>query len=134
MSQSNRAWCAPITLGLLCLIPFLTPQETDAEALLVRLNSGDCEALPLLASHHPEELTLDLMAALARHEDHHLRELVGHQDWIPHINLRNQLSIAATLEPAELRGRAMIWIARRTTSKEALTLLDIATYWDSRNP
>lgn len=133
MSQSNRAWCAPITLGLLCLIPFLIPQETDAEALVGRLKSGDCEALPLLANHHPEELTLELMTTLARHEDHHLRELVGHQDWIPHINLRKQLEVAATLEPAELRQRTMIWIARRTTSRAALTLQDIASYWDSRN-
>ena len=133
MSHSNRAWCAPITLGLLCLLPFLAPHETSAEELLGRLKSGDCEALPILANHHPEELTLELMAALARHEDPHLRELVGHQDWIPHINLRNQLSVAATLEPAELRERAMIWIGRRSTSREALTLRDIASYWGARN-
>jgi hypothetical protein len=133
MSQLKRAWCAPIALGLLCLTPFLVPQETDAQALLSRLHSGDCEALPLLANLHPEELTLELMTALARHEDHDLRELVGHQDWIPHINLRNQLTVAATLEPAEVRQRAMIWIGRRSTSREALTLLDIGSYWDSRN-
>lgn len=134
MSYPKRPWCAPIALGLLCLLPFVLHKETGAEALLIRLKSGDCDALPLLASHHPEELTLDLMATLARHDDLRIRELIGHQDWIPHVKFHSQHAVAATLDPAHVRERTMIWILRRTTSRDALTNADIATYWHSRNP
>lgn len=132
MSREIKSWLAPVILALMCVAPFLTASSLDAETLLARLRSGDCAALPLLATHQPEELTLDLMTELAQHREPRVRELVGHQDWIPHINLRAQLAVVATLEPASLRERAMIWITRRTTSKGTLTRDDLASYWKTR--
>jgi len=129
-----KSWGAPILLGAICAAPFIGSAPADAASLLKALRSGRCDALAILATHHPEELTPELMRELATHEDHRLRELVAHQDWIPHIPLRDQLKVCATLEPRELRDRARIWSERRTTSRETLTRSDIVTYWQKREP
>jgi hypothetical protein len=132
MSLPRKAWRAPVLIGTLCIAPFLSSGPPDSEALLAELRSGGCEALPLLATHHPEELTLALMSELARHEEPLVRELVAHQDWIPHVNLHDQLAVAATLEPASTRTRALTWITYRTTSRDVLTREAIASYWQTR--
>jgi len=130
----SHPWRWPTALVILCSLPFVLSGVDDADSLVLRLKDGGCEALPVLAVHHPDRLTLDLMKSLAQHEDPRLREIVGHQAWNPHVNLRTQLSVAATLEPASVRKRAMIWIARRTTSKETLTAVEIHSYWRSMDP
>jgi len=132
MSAHRHPWATPIILAALCVAPFLGGGPLESEALLARLRAGDCEALPLLATHQPGELTPALMTELAQHEDPRVRELVGHQDWIPHVNIRTQLAAVATLEPAHLRERAMIWVSRRSTSRGALTREDLASYWQTR--
>ena len=134
MSPKGVNWGTPLALALLCLAPFFSARQPSEEALLHRLRSGDCEALPLLSAAHPHALTSALMEELARHEDLRLRELVAHQAWIPHVKLREQLTRIATLEPLELRERAKVWAERRTTSRETLTRADIAAYWASREP
>ena len=72
-------------------------------------------------------------AALLEHADHRLRELVAHQAWIPHLDLRFQVEAVSKLEPPRVRERALLWLSRRTTSQKTLTLEDIDAYWTSRD-
>lgn len=134
MTPKTPSWRAPLYLLALAALPFLLPYSTDATTLTARLLDGDCEALPVLAQHHPEALTTELLQTLATHSDPRLRELTLHQAWIPHIPIHAQLEIARTLEPPELRQRAHLWLSRRTTSLKSLTLKDIESYWTSRDP
>ena len=80
-----------------------------------------------------KRLTPELMKELASHKDLRLRELVAHQAWNPHISLRDQHTVASTLEPADVRARAVIWINRRTNSSGTLTADDLDSYWESRD-
>ena len=132
MSLLHKAWRAPALFGALCIVPFLSSGPPDSQALLALLRSGGCEALPVLTTHHPEELTLALMKELALHEEARVRELVAHQDWTPHVTLHDQLAVAATLEPASTRARAMTWITYRSTSRDVLTKAAVASYWQTR--
>ena len=134
MKDVTTTWGAPLLLSLLCATPFFLAPSRDAGALLKSLRDGDCAALAVLAAHHPEAITPELMRELSTHEDLLLRELVAHQGWIPHVQLREQLAVCATLEPLSLRDRAKLWTDRRTTSRDTLTQADLATYWQTRKP
>lgn len=109
-------------------------RDTSAATLRDQLIAGDCEALPLLAAHHPETLTQEFIRSLAAHTNPRLRELIAHPAWIPHISLQAQAELVRTLEPAPLRRRATLWLARRPTSQRTLTTADIASYWADYTP
>jgi hypothetical protein len=110
----------------------LRPQETEAKYLISALLEGDSTALPRLAASHPEALTLELMRALATHPDARLRELTAHQDWTPHVSLKEQMQVVRGLEPEAARTRATLWLTHRATSQNTLTLSELETYWSSK--
>ena len=110
----------------------LSWQETGATELSSALLEGDSTALPRLAASHPEALTLELMRALAAHPDARLRELTAHQDWIPHVSIKDQMQVVRGLEPEALRARATLWLTHRATSQNTLTLSELETYWISK--
>lgn len=134
MSRTPHPWRAPLCLAALAVIPFLMPRTVDATELEERLLAGECEALPVLAHLHPQALDIGLLHALSTHADPHLRELVGHQAWTPHIDLLTQLDAVNTLQPPALRERALFWLTRRTTSQKTLTNAEIKAYWSSGDP
>ncbi len=110
----------------------LSPSTSDAVEQRAALIGGDCTALPRLASSHPEQVTLALMQELATHPDERLRELTAHQAWTPHISLEQQIKIVRALKPDWLRARGELWLTRRATSKNTLTLSELKTYWNSK--
>jgi hypothetical protein len=118
--------------SLVNLWEMLVPQQREVDEITSSLLSGDTAALPLLAASHPEALTLDLMRELASHPDERLRELTAHQEWIPHVSIDQQIQVVRGLEPAWLRDRATLWLTRRATSQNTLTLSELETYWNSK--
>ena len=133
MTTRPPSWRTPLTLGALVVLPFLLPRSTDPQALRERLLGGDCEALPVLARHHPQALDLELYQTIASHPDPLLRELAAHQVWTPRIALSTQLEVVGALQPPALRERALLWLSRRTTSQKTLTLADMDSYWSTRD-
>lgn len=127
------AVCILVTLwtlaSLVNLWEMLRPQQTEAAEISSSLLSGDTTALPLLAASHPEALTLDLLHELAAHPDERLRELTAHQEWTPHVSIGQQIKVVQGLEPAWLRERGTLWLTRRATSQNTLTLRELETYW-----
>ena len=107
-------------------------RASDAAEQRAALLGGDCAALPRLAASHPEELTLVLMLELAAHPDVRLRELTAHQAWTPHISIKQQIKVVQALEPEQLRMRCELWLTRRATSQNTLTLNELQTYWNSK--
>ena len=96
------------------------------------LIGGDSAALPRLAASHPEELNVELMHELAAHPDERLRELTAHQVWNPHVSIEQQIEVVQGLKPERLRARCELWITRRATSQNTLTLSELQTYWSSK--
>lgn len=133
MTSNPPSWRTTLALASLSILPFLLPRPSDADSLLARLLGGDCEALPVLARHHPQALDLELYQTIASHPDPLLRELAAHQVWTPHIALSTQLEVVGTLQPPALRERALLWLSRRTTSQKTLTLADMDSYWSTRD-
>ena len=133
MTSNPPSWRTTLALAALSILPFLLPRPSDADTLLARLLGGDCEALPVLARHHPQALDLELYQTIASHPDPLLRELAAHQAWTPHIALSTQLEVVGALQPPALRERALLWLSRRTTSQKTLTLADIDSYWSTRD-
>jgi hypothetical protein len=124
------ALCTLYSLGNLW--GMLSMSASDAVEQRAALIGGDCAALPRLAASHPEELTLALMQELATHHDERLRELTAHQAWTPHISIKQQIKVVRALEPEQLRTRCELWLTRRATSQNTLTLSELRTYWNSK--
>lgn len=110
----------------------ITPQSSTATELEASLLSGDAAALPLLKAAHPDALTVELMQRLAAHPDLKLRELTAHQAWTPRVSLDQQVQIVQSLEPDWVRKRGALWLTRRATSQNTLTLSELETYWSSK--
>ena len=110
----------------------ITPQSSTATELESSLLSGDAAALPLLKAAHPDALTIKLMQRLAVHQNLKLRELTAHQAWTPQVNLDQQIQIVKSLEPDWVRERGALWLTRRATSQNTLTLSQLETYWSSK--
>ena len=110
----------------------LSISASDAAEQRAALIGGDCAALPRLAASHPEQITLELMHELAAHPDERLRELTAHQEWTPHVSIDQQMRVVQSLEPEELRERCALWLTRRATSQNTLTLSELETYWSSK--
>ncbi len=109
----------------------LSMSTSDAAEQRAALMGGDCAALPRLAASHPEELNIELMRELAAHPNERLRELTAHQAWIPHISIEQQIEVVQGIKPERLRASCELWITRRATSKNTLTLSELQTYWSS---
>ena len=107
-------------------------QPKEAAELESSLLSGDTAALALLKAAHPEALTIDLMQRLATHQDLKLRELTAHQAWTPQISLEQQIKVVQSIEPDWVRERGTLWLTRRATSQNTLTLNELETYWSSK--
>ena len=115
---------------LTSLAASIRPKE--AAELKSSLLSGDTAALALLKAAHPEALTIDLMQRLATHQDLKLRELTAHQAWTPQISLEQQIKVVQSIEPDWVRERGTLWLTRRATSQNTLTLNELETYWSSK--